>query len=273
MDNKEKPSELICKNCGSEKVDNYCSNCGQKVYTNRFTIRSFFKVFFDAFSIEKGFLHTLKMLFVNPGILIREYLHGRTRKYFNPLKYAIIIAGIDMILAIWFKVFDTGVEFTTNLQVNSGMLDENVLHKTPQKLMTFIENNLNLISLLFIPLSALISKMFFRREKLLYSEHLIVMCFLITQILVIQIFTYPLYLIFPVLFQYPFILNFILPLIYLTYGLKSFFRRSVFLSSIGSIVIHFGAQLMFMISIVILFKLVAIIASLLGYNVLDFLSS
>ena len=76
----------ICKNCGSENIESFCPKCGQKTYTERYTLKSFFGIIMHTFDIKKGFFHTLKMLFIDPGKIVHEYLNGRTKDYFNPLK-------------------------------------------------------------------------------------------------------------------------------------------------------------------------------------------
>ena len=110
----------VCKNCNSVHINNYCSDCGQKIYTKRFTLKNFFFVFLDAFNIEKGFLYTLRMLFTQPGKVINDYISGKTKSYFNPLKYVLIIAGIFAFLVVSTGIIDTSIKTTNEVVYNSS---------------------------------------------------------------------------------------------------------------------------------------------------------
>ena len=105
-------SQLTCKNCGSDRVAEFCSHCGQKTITSRYTTKSFFIKFLSAFNLEKGFLYTIKMLFINPGELINSYWEGKTKSYYNPLNYLLILIGAGTVLILWLGIFDVNVQST-----------------------------------------------------------------------------------------------------------------------------------------------------------------
>ena len=140
----ENKTDLTCKNCGSQQINNFCSNCGQKKYTKRFTIKSFFQQIIDAFDIEKGFFYALKMLIINPGKVINEYLAGKTKAYFNPLKFFIIIAGTSAVLLIWFNLYDANIKTTNELM---GVEQSKETLQLQQNMSAFMKQYTNIIAL------------------------------------------------------------------------------------------------------------------------------
>ncbi len=253
-----------CKNCGAEHTLNYCSNCGQKRYTRRFTIKSFFAVIMDAFNIERGFLYTAKMLFVDPGKVINEYLNGRTKRYYNPLKYLLIIAGVNALLVVWFKIFDANVDTVYEL---IGVENEQL--RLQQKLTGYMKQYLNVIVLFMLPFNSLASKWYYGKHKLLYGEHLIIYCFLYAQYLLISMATYPLYIAFPMLYSYIMLIGFITIVVYYSYALFKLFRNSVFKSFLGALTVNFGGMLLFLIFYMLIAFIAGIVISSMGYNIKD----
>lgn len=250
---------LTCKNCGSENIENYCSSCGQKIYIKRFTLKNFFHVFLDAFNIEKGFIHTLILLFTKPGVIINDYIKGKTKSYYNPLKYVLILAGINAIIIIWFDVLDTAQELFLNgndtLQNNENAL------QFQQKIMNIVKQNLNFIPLLVFPFFGIASKWFNRSKKLFYGEHLIIYCFFVAQIFVISTVISPILAVFPSLTSYFIFIMYFLSIIYLSYVLYNTFHDSPVISVLKAISIYVIGFLLFAIFLwsVVLISLIILI--------------
>ena len=102
--------EVVCKNCGNHFEGVYCNMCGQKVINERITIKHLFEITFDSFNIHRGLIYTIKLMFTNPGKLINDYLNGRTKDFYNPLKYLLLIASISALFMLWLNIFDANVE-------------------------------------------------------------------------------------------------------------------------------------------------------------------
>ena len=76
----------LCKNCNSELVGLYCSECGQKNIEN-FTFSELVKDFFDnIFSLDSRLFQTLKFLIIRPGFLTNEYWSGKRITYLPPFR-------------------------------------------------------------------------------------------------------------------------------------------------------------------------------------------
>jgi hypothetical protein len=76
----------LCKNCNSELVGQYCSECGQKNIES-FTFSKLVKDFFDnIFSLDSRLFQTLKFLIIRPGFLTNEYWSGKRITYLPPFR-------------------------------------------------------------------------------------------------------------------------------------------------------------------------------------------
>ena len=82
----------LCKNCNSELVGLYCSECGQK-NSQLLSIKETLKEFTDnVFSFDTRFFITLKYLITKPGLLTTEYWLGRRTKYLPPLRLYLVMS-------------------------------------------------------------------------------------------------------------------------------------------------------------------------------------
>jgi len=267
--------EEICKNCGSAQIDNYCSNCGQKIYTKRFTLKNFFNVFLDAFNIEKGFIHTFKMLFFRPGVIINEYIKGKTKKYFNPLKYVILIAGIYSIFVVSTNILETSVDTTNEIMsknseaINQVQNSEETI-EFQKNWIEFFKQYINIIPILIIPFLSLVTMWFYRSKKLFYGEFLIVNCYLIAQSFAIScIIAIPLALLTPTLLNYFPLILLMITIIYFSYALYKVFSGSPIVAIIKAILIYVIGTLFFYIFFLFLLIIFMIILTLFGLTIYD----
>ncbi len=73
---------MICQNCGKGFEGNYC---GQKAGGRRIEakyVRN--KIPNSIFQLDRGFLFTLKELFIRPGHSIRDFLAGKRKSHYKP---------------------------------------------------------------------------------------------------------------------------------------------------------------------------------------------
>lgn len=243
----------ICKNCNSPNINNYCIDCGQKVYNERFTIKSFFVDLLDALNLERGFFFTSKMLFISPGKVINDYLGGKTKSYINPLKYLLIIGSIYAFLILWLKIFDVGME-SIAVQGNS----EKVAIIQNQWL-GFYKKIINLIPILLIPFISIATKWFYKSKGLFYGEHLIVNSFIFLQIFLITILLTPLVLIFPSTINFFPGITLVILIVYFCYSLNSTFRGAPFRSVLIAFLSLLIGYLLFMLFVIVLVSIISII--------------
>ncbi len=90
------PATDACLNCGhafASPRPNYCPDCGQESVVRAPTLREFAQQFGGHYLATEGALwRTLKLLFLKPGALTREYLAGRRRRYVQPLRLYLTIS-------------------------------------------------------------------------------------------------------------------------------------------------------------------------------------
>ena len=94
--------EKKCLNCDHQidVAQKFCSYCGQTTHLHRFTLVHFFHEVFHAFThTDKGIFYLLKELAIRPGIVAKEYIAGKRKKYFNPFTFFLILAAAYVLSA------------------------------------------------------------------------------------------------------------------------------------------------------------------------------
>ena len=104
-----------CKNCSQQLTGKFCSNCGEKVYTNHDkNIGHFFEEGFHFITHFDGkFFTTLKTVITKPGQLSLDYCNGVRKKYFKPLSFFLVV----VVLYLLFPKFQ-GLNMTFSTYVN-----------------------------------------------------------------------------------------------------------------------------------------------------------
>jgi len=262
QDNESAINEIECKNCHMHFQGSYCSNCGQKVITERNTLKHFFNLFFDSFDIHRGVLFTAKLLFLNPGKIINEYLNGKTKDYYNPLRYLLIVAGIYAIFMLSLNVIDANIESTKELfQTNTG---ENKLQSA---INSYLKKYLSFIPILVLPFWSLASKWILKKYKLYYAEHLIINSYLYAQYLLILTLVSFVLIPFPELSKYVMIFGIVVITSYFTYAYRSIFKISTFKSLFSSLSFILLGLILFYVFIMLIFVIVIAILMMNGVNI------
>jgi hypothetical protein len=165
---------ILCKNCGSEVAENYCPKCGQKADTHRFSVKHILHDFFHSFThVDSGILFLIKELFIRPGTVIREYIEGKRKKYFNPFQY--LILSIAAVVFVTVK-FDLGTLLMGNLQMSGKGVAV-----FQQQFTKFMYQYFNIFQFITIPVLSLYSYIFFKRSGYNYAENLVLNTFLSSQ--------------------------------------------------------------------------------------------
>ena len=88
---------IRCANCDTEFNGNYCPVCGQKANVERLTWSSVRENISMLWGLEsRSMLYTLLQLIVRPGYLIGDYLDGKRKQSYPPVKLLVIV-GIFII--------------------------------------------------------------------------------------------------------------------------------------------------------------------------------
>jgi len=87
-----------CKNCNEKLTGNFCSKCGQKVFSINSVIEVF-KDFLDTvFSLDSKFFQTFRFLITKPGFLTKEYWKGKRVRYLPPFRTYFAISLLYFLL-------------------------------------------------------------------------------------------------------------------------------------------------------------------------------
>ncbi|MFY0672093.1 MAG: DUF3667 domain-containing protein [Bacteroidia bacterium] len=192
-----------------------CQHCGKDIKIKQITLKS---LFYDTinviFNLEKGFLFTIKMLFINPGSVLNGYLKTTDRyRYYNPFRYAFILATASVFFFVYFDLYEKAITIgALNLEADN------------KEGVEFIEKYANFISLLIIPFLSLGSFLFFKSHN--YAEHLVANFFVFGQTTLIGFVFLPLYLALPKLILQQQSISSLTLIIYGVLFYKSAFKQS-----------------------------------------------
>lgn len=160
-----------CLNCYNQTINNFCSVCGQKNSTHRFSLSHIVLHDFihGVFHLDKGFFFTIKELFTRPGHSIREYIQGKRVKHFNYFTLLIILITIEFVIRSY-----------------SSVTREEIFGKEEVLGYSKIVDKYNkIIRLISIPLWALITWLLFRKTKQTFMENVVLNLYMMSAFLLI----------------------------------------------------------------------------------------
>jgi hypothetical protein len=168
-----------CLNCDTAFSDGqrFCTQCGQKTSTHRLTWRHFQHEFLHALThADTGILHLFKELVLRPGVVAREYVEGKRKKYFNPFSYFLISAGVIVLVDQLFgqQVAEAAPDPAVLARLTTEAARANyieLVHRSSQ-IAHFAASHGNLFAIAAIPILALVWWAFYRRRGYNYVEFL-----------------------------------------------------------------------------------------------------
>lgn len=240
----------ICKNCDHSFEGKFCPNCSQKADTHRFTVKHFAHEFFHAFThTDKGILFLMKELFTRPGHAIREYNEGKRKKYFNPITFLLIVSALQIFAAKKIQIFE---HYTTAIgavvsqvapsEKDRDEIKQEIKQRTEKPLALVMENT-KLITLLFIPMLALLTWLFFRKSGVNYAENLVLNVMISAQLSVLFFGIAIAFLILPSFVIFWMLLYYLINWVYSFIVYKQFFGQGWGLTILKGIIL----QIIFMI--------------------------
>lgn len=217
---------MKCVNCNKELHGRICHNCGQKVFSQRWTVTILLNQFIQQITnIETGFWYTCRTLFSEPERLITSYWRGVTVTAYNPFRYMLIWTAINFIIS-----FSLGIDDLLQEHLQPSILGDNVDNAKIDAADQKFDAWLNALVLLMIPVFALLTRWLFKRHQKNYAEHLILNSFMLGQQSLITSFTHFLFYFFPTLFLFFLPFNFLVGLVYNSYIFKKVFHDSLVMS-------------------------------------------
>lgn len=183
-----------CKNCSKVFEGNFCPNCSQRADTSRLTLLSLrYDLNHSVAQTDSGVFFLMKELLFRPGIVAREFIEGKRRKYFNPLSYLLLIIMIVVVVTPRTAILD---RYVSELQYYMGKLSELApkdqgLKESIKELETkkresaVLQENQKIITLIFLPILSLFTWVMFRKTGLNYAENVVFHIYIMAQSMLI----------------------------------------------------------------------------------------
>ena len=117
---------VICKNCETEFIGNYCPNCGQ---SKNELDKPFKFVAYDfmgtLFAFDSRFFHTLLTILTKPGKLSADFIEGRRARYMPPFRFFIFVSFFFFLFLNYYTKKDLSEKnFLSQELVNDSLLQE-----------------------------------------------------------------------------------------------------------------------------------------------------
>ena len=220
-------NDVICLNCKYllNDQDHFCSSCRQRTKLGRLTIREIVSKFLSSvFNIDAPFPKTLSRMFFNPHLIVKEFINGRRKSYYAPVKYMVLCLFINILFGeiIGFDPIDN------QRAMDSGTMDEQSI--IGYKAGEFLSKYLNYF-LFILPFSiAVISKLFFWKSPYNFAERTAMGFYIAGQFILISIIPISLSKLDPLLMysMYPISIAYITYALYKFFEMKSKFSRLIF---------------------------------------------
>ena len=200
-------------------MKNYPIEITEKRTVKRITVKQSMTDFLDAFNVERGLVYTVKLLFKQPGSLIRFYLTEGRFKIVNAFRLLIISTALSLIL----------LSFTDSFQLFYNVSgDSDAATAQMQEFMNRLFTDwYNLILWLSIPAYASCSFLLLKKyESFNYAEHMVIQSFLVSVSNILVILFLPFgYLIG---FEIAFALSFVIGVVYYFYLFSNLYQQRKF---------------------------------------------
>lgn len=225
--------QLNCLNCENrlEEGQNYCPACGQKAAVHRL---SFHDVGHDAIHYfthaDRSIFGVLKDLSRDPGKVAREFVKGKRQKYFKPLNFFLIVAGIVVFMTSSFYTLDDSrvrsmEQAVARIQDAAKRAEMKSMIGRMKQVNVITGKYSNVINMVATPLMALFFWIFYRKQYN-YVENLVANMYFVSFIMLIYaLVVVPVKHVLPATTMYLLGLFFVFEIIYRGYAYYQFSNR------------------------------------------------
>ncbi len=170
--------ENSCQNCNQPISANFCPNCGLPTKLERIDRNYALKEGINLFGLEKGFLYTIKELFLRPGQTVHDYLTTNRFKYTKPLTFLLVASAIYTFVAHYLRV-ETILqeEFADKLQNRHGL-----------SAMQWVQDNYGYANILSTVFIIYWMKIFFKKHHYNTYEIAVLLFFVMGEAMIFYIF-------------------------------------------------------------------------------------
>ena len=222
---------MKCINCYHEfEPSSYCPECGQKNDDHRLTMSHLAHELNHAIThTDKGILLLIKKLFLYPGVVAREYIQGKRKRYFNPLSFLVITTAIAAYVSHEAGYYEALSHL--NSSPNRGPLYN--------EMMSVMVNNSKILELVILfPVASFFSWLFFKSRGYNLAENFVLSALIFGELNVIKSLTcIPLFAATSINAGYIDQVFRIFTLIYFTVAYRQFFQQNIILTIFKSVLV------------------------------------
>ena len=160
-----------CLNCDTALYpkQKFCSRCGQRADTNRYTFRELLNQFLVTFaSVERGIWLLLKGTAIRPGQTAIEFAQGKRKRYYNPFTFLAVIISLTLLTNSWFKYYDeVKIDQYALSQITDQHYKEKYIesNKRYNEVISWTYKYQNIFNLLCCPYFSFFLFLFFKKRK------------------------------------------------------------------------------------------------------------
>jgi uncharacterized protein DUF3667 len=168
-----------CLNCGAslDTEAKFCRICGQKTDTHRLTLSHLLHDLFHALThADKGIFHLLLELVRKPGVVAKEYIAGKRKKYFNPFTFLLILMALFVLSNVYFTHSSTSPQpdpdVLAHIPSEAGKKQYVTMFQRGVEVRVFMARHANIVAMVAIPFFAFLTWSFYARRGFNFAEHL-----------------------------------------------------------------------------------------------------
>ncbi len=239
-----------CKGCGQEHSGKFCSDCGQKVIEGRFTFRQIFQnLLTTILNVDYGIIYTFKELTLRPGKIVREYLDGKTKAYFNPFSFLFLAITLNVLITVSTGLYDIQID---NMLAESYEGKDQEYIDSQLKTQEILKQFMNFLILVTLPGLAVVSYWVTRKKEYLLAEHFVANCYFYGYTIFLALLLVPLQLYFSDTISLGLMMAAVISFTYYAWAYKNWLGYSIFGAIYRSILVNtLGTMLAFSIYIIV----------------------
>ncbi|MEM6526417.1 MAG: DUF3667 domain-containing protein [Bacteroidota bacterium] len=165
----------VCSNCGHEVIGKYCHNCGQKYGVARLTWRTMLADLQKRlFGFDNNYVRTIRDLTIRPKVVVKSIINGIRVVYIGPIGFYFLMLTIYLLVASFLDIDMKDMMETSG----KSLQEEQEMNVSQQQfnddILSAVASNFRIFSFLMVPFFTLSNMLFFRKAKMNFVEHTVV---------------------------------------------------------------------------------------------------
>jgi hypothetical protein len=175
-----------CQNCNHRFNGKYCNHCGEKVLLaeDKKLSRLFEEGFHFLTHFDNRFFHSLRLIFLRPGLVAKEYTEGKRKKHYSPFSLFLVAVFLYLLFP---TLQGLNISFYNHINNNHSIgIDlpwvwaqtkishEHIsLQQLSEKFDHLSPKLAKILLIILVPLTALALRLLFGGKKRFFYDHFI----------------------------------------------------------------------------------------------------